>query len=110
MNSEPIKITNLASLQQEKQRLKMLCSYQENLLKDKINFVKQHSGQLISEEFLPYDAGQNSKINSIMDVANEFIFEKFLGLDLNGKNKLSGVLIKLSEVMIVRLFNSFKKK
>jgi len=109
MNNEPIKITNLASLQQEKQRLKMLCSYQENLLKDKINFVKQHPGQLFSEEFLPYDAGQNSKINSIMDVVNEFVFEKLFGLDLNGKNKLSGVLIKLSEVMIVRLFNSFKK-
>ena len=110
MNNEPVKIKDTKSLQREKQRLQMFCSYQEELLKDKINYIKQHPQQLIAEEFLPYSSDNNRKISNIFDTANEYIFEKFLGLDLNGKNKLSGLLIKLSEVMIVRLFNNFKKK
>ena len=110
MNNEPIKITNLKTLQREKQRLQMFSGYQEQLLKDKINFIKQHPQQLIAEELLPYSSDKNRKISGIFDTVNEYIFEKFLGLDLNGKNKLSGLLIKLSEVMIMRLFNNFKKK
>lgn len=110
MINEPIKITNLESLQREKQRLKMYSSYQEELLKNKITYIKQNTNQLIAEQFLPYESEKNKKISNIMDTANEYIFEKFLGLDLSGKNKLSGLLIKLSEVMIVRLFNNFRKK
>lgn len=110
MNNQPIKIVNLKTLQQEKQRLSMFCAYQEQLLKDKLNYIKQHPNQLIAEEFLPYSSDKNKKISNIFDTANEYIFEKFLGLDFSGKNKLSGLLIKLSEVMIVRLFDNFKKK
>ena len=110
MNNEPIRITNLKTLKHERQRLQMYTSYQEQLLKDKINYIKQHPQQLIAEEFLPYSSDTNRKVSNIFDTANEYIFEKFLGLDINGKNKLSGLLIKLSEVMIVRLFNKFKKK
>ncbi len=110
MINEPIKITNLDSLQREKQRFKMYASYQEELLKGKINYMKKNTNQLLAEQFLPYEQDKNKKISNIMDTANEYIFEKFLGLDLSGKNKLSGLLIKLSEVMIVRLFNNFKKK
>ncbi len=110
MINEPIKITNLESLQREKQRLKMYTSYQEDLLKTKMAYIKQNTSQVIAEQFLPFETDKNKKINNIMDTANEYVFEKFLGLDLNGKNKLSGLLIKLSEVMIVRMFNKFKKK
>ena len=110
MINEPIKITNLESLQREKQRLKIYSSYQEELLKNKINYIKQNTNQLIAEQFLPYQTDKNKKISNIMDTANEYVYEKFLGLDFSGKNKLSGMLIKLTEVMIVRLFNNFRKK
>ena len=84
--------------------------YQEDLIKSKVTYIKQNTNQLIAEQFLPYESDKNRKISNIMDTANEYIFEKFLGLDFSGKNKLSGMLIKLTEVMIVRLFNNFKKK
>lgn len=110
MINEPIKIINLKTLQQERERLKMYSSFQEELLKNKIKFIKENTNQLIGEQFLPYELSENKKVNNIIDTANQFIFEKHLKLDLSGKNKIAGVLIKLSEVMIVRLFNHFKKK
>ena len=110
MISEPIKITNQETLQREKQRLQMFCSYQEELLKNKITYLKENTSEVIAEQFLPYERDTNRKVNNIMNVANEYVFEKFLGFDLSGKNKLSGMLIKLTEVMIVRLFDKFRKK
>mgnify|MGYP001582011640 CR=1 FL=1 len=110
MINEPIKIINLKTLQQERERLKMYSSFQEELLKNKITYIKQNTNQLIGEQFLPYELNENKKINNIMDTANQFVFEKHLGFDLSGKNKLAGILLKLSEVMIVRIFNHFKKK
>jgi hypothetical protein len=110
MINEPIKITDLETLQRERERLKMYSSFQEELIKNKITYIKENTNQLIGEQFLPYESNENKKINNIMDTANQFIFEKHLGFDLSGKNKLAGVLIKLSEVMIVKLFKHFKKK
>ena len=110
MINEPIKIINLETLHREKERLKIYSSFQEELIKNKITYIKQNANQLIAEQFLPYKFDENKKINNIMDTANQFIFERHLGFDLSGKNKLSGLLIKLSEVMIVRIFNHFKKK
>jgi len=110
MINEPIKIINLETLYREKQRLIMYSSYQELLLKDKISFIKQNTNQLVGEQFLPYGSNENKKINNIMDTANQFLFENLLGLDFIEKNKIVGVLIKFAEVMIVRLFNHFKKQ
>jgi hypothetical protein len=110
MINEPIKIINLETLQQEKQRLKMYSSYQEELLKNKITYIKQNTNQFIGEQFLPYESNENKKINNVIDTANQFIFEKYLGFDLSGKNKIAGLFLKLSEVIIVRLFKHFKKK
>jgi len=108
MINKPIKIINLETLQREKQRLIMYSSYQEELLKIKITYIKQNTNQIIGEQFLPYESNENKKINNLIDTANQVIFEKLLGLDFIGKNKLVGLLIKLSEVIIVRLFNHFK--
>jgi hypothetical protein len=110
MINEPIKIINLESLQREKQRLKMFCSYQEELISDKVNFIKYNYKTIIAEEFLPYNKDENKKVSGVLDMANEFVFGKFIGLDLDGKNKLAGALIKMVEVGAVKLFNSFKKK
>ena len=110
MIDEPIKIINLETLLREKQRLIMYSSYKEVLLKNKISYIKQNTNQFVGEQFLPYGLNENKKINNIMDTANQFLFEKHLGLDFIEKNKLAGLLIKLSEVVIVRLFNYFKKK
>ncbi len=110
MINEPIKITNLESLQREKQRLKIYCSYQEDLVKDKIASIKLNYKQLIGTEFLPYNDERNLKISNILDWVNEFIMGRLLKMDIDGKNKLSGSLIKIAEVAIIRLFNNFRKK
>ena len=110
MINEPIKVTNLDSLQREKERLKMYCSFQEELLTDKLNFLKNNPKQLIGEEFLPYDHDQNKKVSGILDWVNEFVLGKFFKMDLDGKNKLSGSLVKIAEVGAIRLFNKFIKK
>ncbi len=109
MNNEAIKIIDLESLQREKLRLKMHCSYQEKALKDKVYSIKHNYKQLIGEELLPYSSDKNKKISGILDNVNAFVFEKFLGFDLDGKNKLSGSLIKIAQVGILRLFNRFVK-
>ena len=110
MISEPIKITDLESLQREKERLKMFCSFQEELLSDKLNYIKNNPKQLIGEEFLPYDTDQNRKVSGVLDWVNEFVLGKFFKMDLDGKNKLSGALVKAAEVGAIRLFNKFLKK
>jgi hypothetical protein len=110
MINEPIKITNLESLQREKERLRIFCSYQEDLLTDKLNYIKNNPKQLIGEEFLPYDIDQNRKVSGVLDWLNEFVLGKFFKMDLDGKNKLSGSLVKIAEVGAIRLFNKFIKK
>ena len=110
MISEPIKVIDLETLKREKQRLKLQCAYQKELIKDKVAYIKSNYMQMIGEQLLPYKDEENAKINGILDTVNEFVFGKILRMDFNGKNKLSGALIKLAEVGIVRLFNNFKKK
>lgn len=110
MISEPIKITNLQTLKLEKQRLKIYCSFQEELVKDKIIFIKLNYKQIIGEEFLPYTSEKNKKVSNILDIVNEFVMGNFLKMDVDGKNKIPGSLIKIAEVAIIRLFNRFVKK
>ena len=110
MINEQIKITDLESLQREKERLEMYCSYQEALLADKLNYLKNNPMQLIGEEFLPYDTEKNKKISGILDWVNEFVLGKFFKMDLDGKNKLSASLVKIAEVGVVRLFSKFFKQ
>jgi hypothetical protein len=105
MINEPVKVTNLKTLLQEKQRLKIYSSFQEELIKNKIKDIKYRTDQLIGEQFLPYELTVNKTINKILDTVNEYIFIKYLGLDLSGKNKLLGLIIKLSEVIFIRLLN-----
>lgn len=110
MINEPIKITNLQTLQQEKQRIKIYCSFQEELMKNKIIFIKSNYKQIIGEEFLPYTSEKNKKVSDILDWVNEFVLSKFLKGGVDGKSPLSGSLLKIAEVGIVHLFNKFGKK
>ena len=110
MTNEPIKITNLATLQREKQRLKMYCSFHEEKLKDKIIFIKLNYAKIISDEFLPFSHENNNKVGGVLDWVNEFVLGKILKIDLSEKSKLSGSLIKVAEVLIIRLFSKLEKK
>lgn len=110
MINEPIKITNLQTLQQEKQRIKIYCSFQEELLKNKIIFIKTNYKQIIGEEFLPYTSEKNKKVSDILDWVNEFVLSKFQKVGVDGKSPLSGSLLKIAEVGILHLFNKFGKK
>ncbi len=110
MINEPIKITNLQSLQREKQRLIIYCSYQEEQMIGKINFIKSNYKQIIGEEFLPFTDEKNKKVNTILDWVNEFILSKFFKMNIDGKSDLSGTLIKIAEVILIRLFKNFGKK
>ena len=111
--TEPVKITNLASLKREKQRLQVYCDVQEERIKDKFNTVKTNYKQLIGEEFLPFTADVNSKVSNAMDWVNDLIMNKFLKIKPDGndnKSRVTGAIIKLAEVLVVRLFSSFLKK
>lgn len=107
MINEPIKITSLKTLQREKQRLKMYCSFQEDIMKDRVVFIKSNYKQLIGEEFLPFGNEENKKVSNVLDWVNEFLTDKFLKTDSEGKNELSGSLLKIAEVLIIRLFSKF---
>lgn len=110
MINQPIKINSLETLQREKQRLKLFCSFQEDLLKDKIISIKLNYKRIIGEELLPFGDEKNTKVSNILDWVNEFIFGKLLKLDIDGKNKLSGSFVKIVEVLVIRLFSKFGKK
>jgi len=110
MINEPIKIVDLASLEREKQRLKMLSSYQEQLLQDKIANIKNHYSEIIGEEFLPYSNQVNKKISNVLDIVNEFILGKFLGKSIGGKNKTLSIILKVTQVTIIRFLNGMIKK
>ena len=110
MTNEPIKITDLATLQREKQRLKMFCSFQEEKLKDKIIFIKLNYAKIISDEFLPFNHENNNTVSNVLDWVNEFVLGKILRMDLGEKSNLSGSLVKVAEVLIIRLFSKLVKK
>ena len=110
MNNAAIKITDLTTLQWEKQRLKVYCSYQEKMVQDKIIYIKDNYKQLMGEQFLPFSTEANKKVSNVLDVINEYVFDKFLRLDLDGKNKFSGALIKIAQIGVLRFFNNFRKK
>ncbi len=108
--NEPIKITNLATLKREKQRLQVYCNFQEERIRDKFNSIKSNYKQIIGEEFLPFSAEINSKVSGIMDWVNELILGKLLKINVDEKSKISGALIKITEVLAVRLFSNFFRK
>lgn len=110
MINEPIKITDLQTLQREKQRLRIFCSFQEEMVKEKFSFIKSNYKQIIGEEFLPFSTESNIKVSKALDWVNELLLGKLLKMDFDGKNKLSGSLIKIVEVLVIRLFNKFIKK
>lgn len=109
MSNEPIKITNFETLKREKQRLTVYCDFQEERIKDKFNSIKSNYKQIIGEEFLPFSLESNRKISGTIDWINELVFNKLLKINLDDKSKVSGSLIKLAEVLIVRLFSKFVK-
>jgi hypothetical protein len=108
--NEPIKITDLATLKREKQRLKVYCDFQEERIKDRFISIKANYKQIIGEEFLPFSADLNTKVSSALDWINELVLGKLLKINPEGKGKVSGALIKLAEVLAVRLFSNFFKK
>jgi hypothetical protein len=109
MTKEPIKINNLETLQREKQRLSLYCKFQEKLLEDKFTIIRQNYKQVIGEEFLPYTLEKNRKVSGLLDWINEFIFDKLLGINPEDKHKLPEILIKLTQILVIRAFDAFAK-
>lgn len=110
MTSPAEKINDLHSLQREKQRLQAYCLSSEKLMWDKVTFIKSNYPQIIAEEFLPFNKEKNIKVSNGLDWVNEFVLKKFLKMDTSGKNKIIASLVKIAEVGIIRLVNSFRKK
>lgn len=110
MVNEPIKITDLESLRREKERLKLYCSYQEDLLKEKMDYAKNNAHQIIGRYLLPFDSDKNEKINDALDWVNGFVLGKFFKSSSPEKGKLSEALVKIGEVVAIRLVNRFLKK
>lgn len=109
MTKEPIKINSLETLQREKQRLTLYCTFQERLLHDKFNAIRVNYKQVIGEEFLPYDLEKNRKVSSMLDWINEFICDKLLGINPEEKHRLPEILVKLTQILVIRVFDAFSK-
>ena len=111
--NEPIKITDLATLKREKQRLLLYSNFQEERIKDKFSSITTNYKQIIGQEFLPFSADINSKVSNAMDWVNDLIMGKLLKIktgDGDTKGKITGAVIKFAEVIVVRLFSNFLKK
>jgi hypothetical protein len=59
---EKIKITDLASLQSEKQRLKALCELKRRKLETEIDYVKENYPEIGVKAILPFSENINDKI------------------------------------------------
>ena len=110
MINEPIKIVSLKTLQLEKHRLKLFCSYKEEVIKEKIVSIKSNYSSIIGEEFLPYDKEKNRKVSNFLDIINEFLVGKLLGKTIGGKNKFLSLLVKVTQIIVIRTFDSFLHK
>lgn len=111
--NEPIKIKDLATLKREKQRLQMYTAFQEERITEKFSSIKTNYKQIIGEEFLPFSSDINNKVSGALDWINDFVMSKILRVNTEGtdtKSKLTGGLIKLVEVLAIRIFSGFIKK
>ena len=97
------KSDNLTKLRMEKYKLKTFCTYQEKLIALKIEYFRENYPKVLGESLLPYEKSVNTKVRSILDAVNDLI-AKLLPEMFEGK-QWSGMLLKLLQIIMIRLFN-----
>jgi hypothetical protein len=93
---------HLSELQLEKIKLQNFCSYQEQLIGMKVGYLKENYPRILMQSLLPYDKVENEAADSLLDTVNSFIFSLLPGVFKNGK--LPGILLKLAEILMIRVF------
>lgn len=102
MNASKKNPDSLARLKMEKYKLSTYCTYQEKLIGLKVDYLRENYPRILGDALLPYERGQNVWVSDILDSVNDLIMG-FLPAKFEGK-KLSGLVLKLVEILMVRVF------
>ena len=100
------RIDSLSKLKMEKSKLETYCSYQEKLIGLKIEYLKENYPKVLGEALLPYDTTQNVQVSDLLDSVNSVIVNLLPGI-FKGK-PLPGFVLKLVEILMIRMFNKAK--
>lgn len=93
----------MKTLQQEKLRLKIYCTYQEKRIGDQLQYLKHDYGQSISSNLLPYSHDTNKILGTLLDWMNAL----FLGKKQSG---WQGTALKVAQVLLIRAVKMFAKR
>lgn len=98
-------------LRMEKQRLKEICSFQEQKLKGHIEQFRNHSLRMAMNSILPFEAGTKSKVVFALQLLNDKILPLLFGVSFGrGRGGLIKSVTKLTQaVLISSSFKFFQK-
>ena len=101
-----IKVTDLVSLQVEKERLKSLCDVRRVHLEEKVSQFKKNYPKAAMQLLLPFNKETNIRISNALDWVNDHLFSVLPGL---GRGP-SGNVLKLVQAAVIFLTYRFAKK
>ena len=113
-----ITVTDFASLQLEKQRLKAVCEVKKVKLDEKIQYLREHYPEVVIKTFLPFDDATNDRLFKIAkwvhDVATEHLISpgSKLGKFISGKGStlLQSALIYFAVRIVKNIFFKRQRK
>lgn len=85
-----IPVTDFASLQLEKQRLKAVCDVKKMKLDEKIEFLREHYPEVVIKTFLPFDDSTNDKLFKSAKWVHDAVTEHFISPDSKVGKFISG--------------------
>ena len=111
MNTTKIKITDLASLQMEKQRLKMQVEFSGEQIIEKVNGLWTNYPTLLAST-MPFSNEQNQKVSTWLEWLNSFLFDKIFSSRKAhpAKDEIYKFLIRLTQVFVIRTLGRMWKK
>ena len=68
-----IKVTNIETLHQERNRLKQLCKENEQSLNQKLNYIQDNLGIIALETIIPINRKDKNNISSKLDIFHDIL-------------------------------------
>lgn len=99
------KIKNIETLIAEKERLKLLCKAQEQLIEKKLNYMQDNLGIIALETILPINNASKQSISNVFE-GIQGILQTFVP-GFSEKFEHSGKWFKIIELIAATIFTRF---
>jgi hypothetical protein len=106
-----IKIVDIETLQQEKQRIKVLCKEKEIVLNKKLDYIQDNLGILALETILPINRKDKHQVNLKLDWVHGLIntFLPSIASKFDGSSKWVKIVEMAIAAIVMRFFGSNNK-